>query len=154
MSLLKTFGHGTLLYTIHIGLKCIISCSLNISYRFKMPKKKPKPRLCPWLMGNHQMSELFRSYGLWSQGEWGFQRNEYFIDMMWIRNPIRYYSMLWSKIAQPEEFIKLLRSYLYWTFRPSWYNRHDMQYMYWKVLSYQLEFEWRMRWILQQDESL
>lgn len=82
------------------------------------------------------------------------QRNEYFIDMMWIRNPIRYYSMLWSKIAQPEEFIKLLHSYLYWTFRPSWYNRHDMQYMYWKVLSYQLEFEWRMRWILQQDESL
>lgn len=64
MSLLKTFGHGTLLYTIHIGLKCIISCSLNISYRFKMPKKTPKPRLCPWLMGNHQMSELFRSYGL------------------------------------------------------------------------------------------
>lgn len=89
-----------------------------------------------------------------SQGEWGFQRNEYFIDMMWIRNPIRYYSMLWSKIAQPEEFIKLLHSYLYWTFRPSWYNRRDMQYMYGKVLSYQLEFEWRMRWILQQDESL
>lgn len=132
------------LWTYRIDLKC--------------RKKKPKPRLCPWLMGNHQMSELLRSYGLCLSPK----VNEVFREMsilltcseIRIRNPIRYYSMLWSKIAQPEEFIKLLHSYLYWTFRPSWYNRHDMQYMYWKVLSYQLEFEWRMRWILQQDESL
>lgn len=129
------------LWTYRIDLKC---------------RKKTKTKIMSMIDG--QSSDVRAVEVLWplfeSQGEWGFQRNEYFIDMMWIRNPIRYYSMLWSKIAQPEEFIKLLHSYLYWTFRPSWYNRHDMQYMYWKVLSYQLEFEWRMRWILQQDESL